>query len=100
MLALRKSVVYAVKCPHGSRHMASIIDTLKSFFVQAHDLVPSQSMSNANQYRAQAPAVGTRDGPKPVIPETGSPDSAFTIAYYQRAQFQMIFLLYCQTNKA
>ena len=64
--------------------MASILDSLKSFFVQAHDLVPSQSMLNANQYRAKAPAAGTRDGPKPVVPETGSPDSAFTIAYYKR----------------
>lgn len=83
MLSVRKAVT-AAKYPLGVRHMASILDSLKSFFVQAHDLVPSQSMLNANQYRAKAPAAGTRDGPKPVVPETGSPDSAFTIAYYKR----------------
>ena len=91
MISLKKVSAVAAKHGMGSRSMVSIVDSLKSFFVQAHDMVPSQSMSNANQYRAKAPAAGTRDGPKPVIPETGSPDSAFKIAYYQREYCTQIY---------
>ncbi len=93
MLSLKKVSAVAAKHGNGVRSMASIVDTLKSFFVQAHDMVPSQSAFNANQYRAKAPAAGTRDGPKPVVPETGSPDSAFKIAYYQREYCSQMCLM-------
>ena len=93
MLSLKKVSLVAAKHGNGVRSMASIVDALKSFFVQAHDMVPAQSSFNANQYRAKAPAAGTREGPKPVVPETGNPDSAFKIAYYQREYYSQIWLV-------
>jgi hypothetical protein len=75
--------------------MSGIIDRIKSFFVQAHDLEPSQSMKTSLDYRARAPAIGTQSGPKPVIPDSDLPNSQFTMAYYKRNDHLFSVDLYC-----